>query len=193
ALRAAPPAALAPAPEPRAAAPMEDDEAPALLAAPQPAPAPLAREENDGLADRYPEFVAGLGDCLAYLATGAVDPGEAGQIMGGGASFTAFYPVMKQPFDFVVAFSETGEERSCSGQGPVSVPSEQVAEELPAVAAFFAGYTMVELNFPAPNRAFADCARDIGMLLTDSGGLTVFAGFSGQNATTYCTSFGAKE
>ena len=168
--------------------------APAVAPAPV-ASAPVSGGDWSGLATRYPEFTAGLQDCLDHLTLqDAADLTQRGQALGTPPSFAIFYPELKQPHDFVVAVSSTPTgDYTCSGQGPVSVASADLEAELPGIAALAASYNMVELAFPAPNRAFADCEGLTSVLLNDTGGTTVFAGFVGANAQTYCTAFGVKE
>ena len=173
------------------------------IAAPAPAAVPpVAVEENapEGaawatLSAEYPNFVAGLQDCLDHLILGeAAQLDQRGEKMGNDPiSFAIFYPEMKQPFDFITSISSSGGVYSCSGQGPTSIPTDQMEAQAGALAALYASRGLRELNFPAPARAFADCDNDIGVVMNDAAGFQVFAGFAGQNATTYCTSFGVKE
>ncbi|MEM1234324.1 MAG: hypothetical protein AAGH70_09375, partial [Pseudomonadota bacterium] len=132
-------------------------------------------------------------DCLFYLTRDAAELRPGGAVVGQGASFTIFYPVMKQPFDFVVSITETASGKACSGQGPLSVPYADIVAGIDVLAAVFAEFGMAELAFPGTQKAFADCERAVAMLLTEADGLTVFAGFTGTNAVSYCTSFGRKE
>lgn len=200
-----PPALALPAPSPSedpAADPQpepEDEEAVAALDAR--AAEDTASEEvseangtpRDDPDEAYPEFAAGFRDCLFFLTGAEAELGAGGQIVGEGASYAIFYPVMKQPFDFVLSISQTGSEKACSGQGPRAVPFADIASGIDELAAVFTEFGLVELAFPGEQMAFADCDGAAAMLLTQADGLTVFAGFTGTNAVTYCTSFGRKE
>ncbi|MEM6277291.1 MAG: hypothetical protein AAF714_10100 [Pseudomonadota bacterium] len=182
-----------PAPQP---SPGEEEDVAVLDVPSEPASEPEVIVEDapepDGSA-AYPEFAAGLSDCLMFLTDAGAELGVEGEVVGEGASYAIFYPVMKQPFDFVVSISETATEKACSGQGPLSVPYAEVTANTAELAAFFADYGMVELAFPGEQRAYADCDAAAAVLLTQGDGLTIFAGFTGTNAATYCMSFGRKE
>ena len=160
-----------------------------------PAPTEQAVPAGDGLGARFPDFVAGLQDCLDHLTLReAADLTQRGVKLGNdNESYAIMYPEIKQPHDFIVSVTSVNGDYSCSGQGPTSMPTDQIEAELGALSQVVAGYNMAQLNFPAPTTAFADCENDVGILFTDSAGTLVFAGFAGQNATTYCTAFGVKE
>ncbi|MEM6728903.1 MAG: hypothetical protein AAF618_10415, partial [Pseudomonadota bacterium] len=189
-----------PAPqEPAIAATPDNDadpatEAPPSIAATPDAPPTIAAtptmpgaDPAEGLRASYPEFSAGLNDCLLHITGSDAPLGQEGQVLGGGESYAIFYPVQKSDFDFVVSIATLNGARSCSGQGPRSLPTAELDAELPALAATLAPFSMSELNFPAPTRAFADCAGQTAMLFSDSGGTIVFAGFLGDTAQTYCS------
>ncbi|MEM1301953.1 MAG: hypothetical protein AAGH17_05160, partial [Pseudomonadota bacterium] len=103
---------------------MAAEMAPALEE-PVAAPAPTAQvmPTVDGLGTRYPDFVAGLQDCLDHLTQReAADLTQRGAKLGNDAeSYAIMYPEVKQPHDFIVSVTSVNGDYSCSGQGPTSM------------------------------------------------------------------------
>ncbi|MEL6607655.1 MAG: hypothetical protein AAFO93_01970 [Pseudomonadota bacterium] len=144
-----------------------------------------------GLAAAYPEFSAGLVDCLSFNREGHDAPiGEDGTINGDGFAYTIFYPELTQPFPFMVAVSSSGGILNCSGQGAASLPIDDPL--WPEVETLMEAAGMIEMDFPPPVRVYADCEAGRAVMFSDAGGTYLFAAMTGPNPASYCANFGPK-
>lgn len=155
-------------------------------------------------------FDAGLGECARYItakpqgpwafqtAPATVDEDEAG------TDITVVYPEGSAGgFDFAVGFSHakgtstTPGSWSCSGAGPKAPqwPQFEITGWIGADALLRAN-GLVELNFPGPQRAYADCLADAPetyvFFNAADGDRVVFAAATGPTAAAFCTSMGWK-
>lgn len=155
-------------------------------------------------------FEAGLGECARYItakpvvpwsfqtAPAALDEDE------GGTSATVVYPQGSGGnFDFAVGFgyskgnSTTPGSWTCSGAGPKAPqwPQFNVTGWIGADARLRSN-GLVELKFPPPQRAYANCtaeAPDVYFLFNaGDGDRVVFAATTGPAAAAFCTSMGWK-
>ncbi len=155
-------------------------------------------------------FDAGLGECARYVSAKlttvwasqvaplSVDEDE------GGIDATVVYPQGSGAgFDFAVSFAhDRGTSTSpgtwtCSGSGPKAPqwPAFNATGWISADARLRAN-GLVELKFPPPQRAYANCgadAPDIYVLFNaGDGDRVVFAATTGPAAAAFCTAMGWK-
>ena len=167
--------------------------------------APLAASAQDQAA-----FDAGLGECARYItAQPTADwpyqtPPATRNDYEGGADASVVYPEGSAGnFDFAVSFSHTKGTSttpgtwSCAGVGPKSPqwPQFNVTGWIGADARLRAN-GLVELNFPPPQRAYANCAADAPdvylLFNAGEGDRVVFAATTGPAAAAFCSSMGWK-
>ncbi|MBY5933146.1 hypothetical protein KUV51_09080 [Tateyamaria omphalii] len=155
-------------------------------------------------------FEAGLGECARYIAaqpttvwTSQVAPLDVDEDEGG-IKMTVVYPQGSGGgFDFAVSFdhargnSTTPGTWTCSGSGPKSPqwPQFNTTGWIGADARLRSN-GLVELKFPPPQRAYANCtadAPDIYLLFNaGDGDRVVFAATTGPAAAAFCSSMGWK-
>ena len=155
-------------------------------------------------------FEAALGECARYITakpTGAwafqVPPLDIDEDEGG-IDATVVYPQGSGGgFDFAVSFdysrgnSTTPGSWTCSGSGPKSPqwPAFNTTGWIGADARLRAN-GLVELKFPPPQRAYANCtadAPDVYFLFNAGyGDRVVFAATTGPTAAAFCGSMGWK-
>ena len=162
------------------------------------------------LAQDMTAFNAGLGDCARYIAAKPqavwafqtppldVDEDESG-IAG-----TVVYPQGSGGgFDFAISFnynrgtSTTPGSWNCSGSGPKSPqwPAFWTTGWIGADATLRSN-GLQELNFPGPQRAYANCAAEVPdiywLFNAGDGDRVVFAAITGPTAAAFCSSMGVK-
>ncbi|MFL4469093.1 hypothetical protein ACERZ8_04130 [Tateyamaria armeniaca] len=163
-----------------------------------------------GLAQDQAAFEAALAECARYVvaqpeadwnfqtAPASVDQDE------GGTDASVVYPAGSGGnFDFAVSYSHTKGTSttpgtwSCAGVGPKSPqwPQFTVTGWIGADARLRAA-GLVELKFPPPQRAYANCtaeAADVYVLFNaGEGDRVVFAATTGPTAAAFCSSMGWK-
>ena len=155
-------------------------------------------------------FDAGLAECARYIAAqpeGAYafqtpvadeDEGE------GGIARTVVFPAGSGGnFDFAVGFKwERGTSTvpgswSCAGAGPKAPQWPAFwATGWIAADATLRSNGLQELNFPGPQRAYANCAADnpdiYWLFNAGDGDRVVFAATTGPTAAAFCSSMGVK-
>ncbi|WP_299143533.1 hypothetical protein [uncultured Tateyamaria sp.] len=166
---------------------------------------PVAAQAQDQAA-----FEAGLGECARYITAKPTVP-WASQVPAlsvdedeGGIDATVVYPQGSGGgFDFAVSFafdrgtSTTPGTWTCSGSGPKAPqwPAFNVTGWIGADARLRSN-GLVELKFPPPQRAYANCgadAPDVYFLFNaGDGDRVVFAATTGPAAAAFCTSMGWK-
>ncbi len=162
------------------------------------------------LAQDQAAFEAGLGDCARYIAakpqqvwafqTPAYDVDED----EGGISGTVVYPQGSAGgFDFAMSFDYTRGTSTapgtwlCSGAGPKS-PIWPVFDTTGWIGADarLRSNGLVELKFPGPQRAYANCTADSPdiyfLFNAGEGDRVVFAATTGPAAAAFCASMGWK-
>jgi len=163
-----------------------------------------------GLAQDQAAFETALAECARYVM--AQPDGDwnfrtrpASMVSDdGGMDATVVYPVGSGgDFDFAVSYSHTRGTSttpgtwSCAGVGPKSPlwPQFDITGWIGADARLRAA-GMVELKFPPPQRAYANCAAeaaDVYVLFNaGEGDRVVFAATTGPTAAAFCTSMGWK-
>lgn len=155
-------------------------------------------------------FDSAVAECAAYIMAqpegdwafqtppASIDADE------GGTDASVVYPAGSAGnFDFAVSYSHTAGTSTtpgawtCSGAGPESPlwPQFNITGWIGADARLRAA-GLVELNFPPPQRAYADCTvepADVFMIFNaGEGDRVVFAAATGPTAATFCTSMGWK-
>ena len=155
-------------------------------------------------------FEAGLGECARYITAKPVTPWNFQTPPAtldddeGGTTATVVYPQGSAGnFDFAVGFahargnSTTPGSWSCSGAGPKAPqwPAFNTTGWSGADARLRAN-GLVELKFPPPQRAYANCtaeAPDVYFLFNaGDGDRVVFAATTGPAAGAFCTAMGWK-
>lgn len=155
-------------------------------------------------------FEAGLGECARYITEqpqaewnfqtppATLDTDE------GGIEATVVYPQGSAGnFDFAVGYSysrgtsTTPGTWTCSGTGPKAPQWAQFAATgWIGVDARLRANGLVELNFPPPQRAYANCtaaAPDVYFLFNaGAGDRVVFVTTTGPTAAAFCSSMGWK-
>ncbi|MEO0401677.1 MAG: hypothetical protein AAF214_04815 [Pseudomonadota bacterium] len=162
------------------------------------------------LAQDQAAFDAGLGECARYIAAKPVTPWNfqvppASVDESEGKTFVSVvYPQGSGGgFDFAVTFdhakgtSTTPGTWSCAGAGPKSPrwPQFNTVGWIGADARLRSN-GLVELKFPPPQRAYANCtadAPDVYVLFNaGDGDRVVFAATTGPAAAAFCSSMGWK-
>ncbi|MEO0693418.1 MAG: hypothetical protein AAFY90_11155 [Pseudomonadota bacterium] len=155
-------------------------------------------------------FDAGIAECARYVA--AQPDGDyafAAPVMDqdvdeGGIDRTIVYPPgsggafeFALSFDYTRGTSTTPGTWSCAGSGPASPqwPAFVTTGWIAADAALRSN-GLQELNFPGPQKAYANCGAavpDIYVLFNaGEGDRVVFAATTGPTAAAFCTSMGVK-
>ena len=163
-----------------------------------------------GWAQDQAAFDAGLGECARYITAqpqtvwASQMPAQDVDESESGIQMTVVYPQgsggnfdFALSFDYVRGTSTTPGTWACSGSGPKAPqwPAFNTTGWIGADARLRSN-GLVELNFPPPQRAYANCsadAPDVYLLFNaGAGDRVVFAATTGPAAAAFCTSMGWK-
>lgn len=155
-------------------------------------------------------FETGLGECVQFVTADPATPWAFPTSPAtldtdeSGTDASVVYPVGSAGnYDFAVSFSHTFDtsttpgSRTCGGAGPKSPlwPQFDITGWIGADARL-RGNGLVELNFPGPQRAYADCTAetpDVFMIFNAGpGDRVVFSATTGPSAGGFCSSMGWK-